>query len=79
MKSLKVLPHMCEQQRQEFDNLMYAADEIGAAATSVNSQGAHGYSLLIEARDKFRSTLQEFMQHVRICVEEEDTPVHHKF
>lgn len=71
-KTFKVLPHMCKQQRQEIDSLLYAADEIGAAATSVIAQGGHGYNLLLEARDKFKETLLEMMQHTRICIEEEE-------
>lgn len=71
-KTFKVLPHMCKQQRQEIDQLLGAADEIGAAATSVIAQGGHGYNLLLEARDKFRSTLNTMMSHTRICIEEDE-------
>lgn len=71
-KTFKVLPHMCNQQKQEVTDLMNAADEIGAAATSVIAQGGHGYNLLLEARDKFRDMLFHVTQHYRICVEEDE-------
>lgn len=72
MKTFKVLPHMCKQQKQEVSDLMTAADDIGAAATSVIAQGGHGYNLLLEARDKFRDMLLHVTQHYRICVEEDE-------
>lgn len=71
-KSFKVLPHMCKQQKREIDELLSAADEIGAAATSVISQGGMGYSLLLESRDKFKNMLLSMMEHTRICIEEEE-------
>ena len=69
MKTFKVLPHMCNQQRHEIDSLLHAADEIGAAAVTA---GAHGYILLVEARTRFREILLEIMQHTRICLEEDE-------
>ena len=71
-KVFKVLPYMCFRQKQEIDELMNAADEIGAAATSVIAQGGHGYNLLLEARDKFRNLLLNMMEHTRVCLEEEE-------
>lgn len=71
-KTFKVLPHMCKQQKKEINDLLDAADEIGAAATSVIAQGGQGYTLLLEARDRFRQTLVEMMEHTRICIEEEE-------
>lgn len=70
-KSFKVLPHMCARQKEDFDALLYAADEIGAAATSVIAQGGQGYNLLLEARDRFRSILSSMTDNYRICIEEE--------
>lgn len=67
-KTLVVLPYMCDQQRQEIDDLMNAADDIGAAATI---QGGHGYNLLLQARERFKEMLDETMGHTRICIEEE--------
>lgn len=71
MKSLKVFPYMCEQQRTDINLLLEVADEIGAAATSVATQGGHGYSSLLEARDKFKKILLESAEHYRVCIEEE--------
>lgn len=53
--------------------MLAAADEIGAAATSVSAQGGQGYDKLVEARDNFRIKLMSFSEHYRIfeSVEEE--------
>lgn len=71
-KTFKVLPHMCNQQKREIDELLNAADEIGAAATSVIAQGGMGYNLLLEARDRFKAQLFTMMDHTRICIEEDE-------
>lgn len=71
-KTFKLLPHMCKLQKQEIDNLLCAADEIGAAATSAIAQGGHGYNLLVEARDNFKNKLLGMMEHTRICLEEDE-------
>ena len=76
-KSFRVLPHMCRRQKEDIDALLYAADEIGAAATSVIAQGGMGYNLLLEARDKFKSLLFQMMEHTRVCLEEEEELVQH--
>lgn len=72
-KSFKVLPAMCKQQRDEIKQLIAAADEIGAAATSVSAQGGQGYERLFEARDRFRSMVMTMAEHYRVCVEEDQT------
>lgn len=54
---------------------MDAADEIGAAATSVIAQGGHGYNLLLEARDRFKRVLMSSASHYRICVEDEEEQI----
>lgn len=71
-KTIKVMPHMCNRQQEDIETLLFAADEIGAAATSVIAQGGMGYNLLLEARDRFKSTLLKMMEHTRVCLEEEE-------
>lgn len=70
-KSFKVLPHMCKQQADEIQQLISAADEIGAAATCVAALGGQGYERLLEARDQFRSILLDASKRYRIFIEEE--------
>lgn len=70
-KTLRVLPHMCALQRKSIEDLLAAADDIGAAATSVVSSGGQGYSQLFHARDDFKALLMSVMQHTRMCIEED--------
>lgn len=69
-KSFRIMPHMCKQQQEEIQQLLTAADEIGAAATSVASQGGMGYEQLIRARDRFKTMLMNATTHYRIIQEE---------
>lgn len=71
-KTLRVLPYMCKQQKEEIQAIMNAADEIGQAATSVLAGSGMGYNQLIEARDRFKQILISASTHYRICVEEEN-------
>lgn len=69
-KTFRVMPRMCSQQQQDVQTLLAAADDIGAAATSV-AQGGMGYSQLIQSRDTFKNTLDTLIKKYRICVEED--------
>jgi hypothetical protein len=70
-KTFRVMPYMCKKQKEDLEQLLAAADDIGAAATSF-SQGGQGYSQLIEARDKFKRTLMSLTTQYRIYQEEEE-------
>lgn len=72
--SFKLKPHMCKQQKDELKQLLVAADEIGAAATSVSSQGGQGYEKLVEARDNFKKLLLSTAEHYRIVETIEEEP-----
>lgn len=69
-KTFRIMPHMCHQQQQDVQTILAAADDIGAAATSV-AQGGMGYSQLIEARDRFKEIVINMNGHYRVCVEED--------
>jgi len=69
--SFTFLPYMCARQKHELEQLLAAADEIGAAATSVASQGGHGYAALCESREKFKTLLMSMAEHYRICIVED--------
>lgn len=71
-KVFKVLPHMCSAQRDFMDRVMVAADSIGAAASSISSNGSQGYESLLEARKRFKEELCEMMENSRVCIEEEE-------
>lgn len=69
-KSFRIMPFMCKQQTEELHQLLAAADDIGAAATMVASQGGMGYEQLIQARDRFKTILLNVTSHSRIFQEE---------
>lgn len=69
-KTFRIMPHMCHQQQQDVQTILAAADDIGAAATSV-AQGGMGYSQLIDARERFKEIVLCMNQHYRVCVEED--------
>ena len=68
-KSFRIMPFMCKQQKEEIDQILSAADDIGAAATSV----AHGmgYEQLIQARERFKTLLMNATSNYRIFKQEE--------
>lgn len=68
MSTLTVYKHMCKAQQEEIADLLQAADDIGAAATSSN---AHGYETLMAARAHFKSLLEAQHEHYRMCIEVE--------
>ena len=39
----------------------------------VATQGGQGYNLLLETRDRFKELLLQTMEHMRICVEEDES------
>ena len=69
-KMIRVMPYMCQQQKDELQYLLTAADDIGEAATSV-AHGGQGYTQLIEARDRFKNLLVSCSTHYRIFEEVE--------
>lgn len=71
MQTLTVFPHMCETQKHEIEELLQAADGIGAAATSVAARGGQGYDTLLEARSHFKNLLESQHKHYRVCIESE--------
>lgn len=67
-KVMTVYPNMCDQQKRDIEQILLAADEIGAAATAV-AHGGHGYSMLLDARDNFRNMVTQMATHY--CLVEE--------
>lgn len=68
--SFTILPHMCPEQKELMRSLTEAADDIGAAATSMVTQGGQGYNALLAAQNHFHSLLLTIMQKTRICISE---------
>jgi len=69
--SFKILPHMCFEQRTAMRELLDAADDIGAAASSMVTQGGQGYSSLIVAQNNFKDLLSKTMAKSRFCIQED--------
>lgn len=62
--SFHIMPLMCTQQKQEIEQLLAAADDIGAAASATHN--GMGYEQLMKSREKFKDLLMEFSSHYRI-------------
>lgn len=58
-KVLKIYPENCSQQTEDYQGLMQAVDDIGAASLALaNSGGAQAYSQFITAREDFQALLK---------------------
>ena len=67
-QTLQIYPCMCEQQRNDLDNILCAIDEFGANTLALANQGPHGYATFIETRDKLRSLVKDTAQNYRLVV-----------
>lgn len=56
---LKIYPQNCPQQAEDYQGLMQAVDDIGAASLALASTGgAQAYSQFITAREDFQALLK---------------------
>lgn len=63
--AIKVHPFGCKQQKLDYDNLMLAADNVGAASLALATNGAQAYSQFIDARDSFKQLLEYTAKNYR--------------
>lgn len=65
MPAIKIHEHWCKQQQDDYDIMMKALDDLGAAAVGFATNGAQGYQQFIEARDNFRCQFKTMAQNYR--------------
>lgn len=63
--AIKVHPYGCTQQKQDYENLMLAADNVGAASLALATNGAQAYTQFIDARDTFKQLLEHTAKNYR--------------
>ena len=69
MKSIKVHEAWCTRQQEDYDMMMNAADDVGAAALALASNGAQAYTQFIQARDNFKQMYRELNNNYRYVEE----------
>lgn len=63
--TLKIYPHNCEQQAEDYEGLMQAVDDIGAASLALANSGAQAYTQFITAREDFKAMLEIMLRKYR--------------
>lgn len=69
MKSIKVHEAWCTRQQEDYDMMMSAADDVGAAALALATNGAQAYTQFIQARDNFKQMYRELNNNYRYVEE----------
>lgn len=69
MKSIKVHEAWCTRQQQDYEIMMSAVDDLGAASLALASNGAQAYTQFIQARDNFKEMYKELNNHYRYVEE----------
>lgn len=62
---MKIHDGWCLRQQQDYDMMMQAVDDLGAAAVSFATNGAQGYQNFIQTRDSFKKMFLDIAQHYR--------------
>lgn len=62
---LKIYPHNCEQQTEDYKGLMQAVDDLGAASLALANSGAQAYAQFISAREDFKAMLELMIRKYR--------------
>lgn len=65
MTVLKIHDTWCEKQQQDYEQMMQAVDDLGAAALGLTTNGAQGYLQFIQARDNFKQMFLDTSKHYR--------------
>ena len=69
MKSIKVHEAWCTRQQEDYEIMMSAVDDLGAASLALASNGAQAYTQFIQARDNFKEMYKELNNHYRYVEE----------
>ena len=65
MKSITIHEPWCAQQQQDFEIMMAAVDDLGAASLALSTQGAQAYSQFVQARDGFKTMFRDMASKYR--------------
>ena len=69
MKSIRVHEAWCTKQQEDYQIMMSAVDDLGAASLALASNGAQAYTQFIQARDNFKEMYKELNSHYRYVEE----------
>lgn len=65
MNSIKIHEAWCKRQQEDYEMMMTAADDVGAAALALATNGAQAYTQFIQARDNFKQMYRELNNNYR--------------
>ena len=65
MEAIKIYEPWCKKQQQDFEELMQAVDDLGAASLALATSGALGYTQFIDSRERFKKTFADMSKHYR--------------
>jgi hypothetical protein len=63
--TFKIHAYWCNKQEQDYNDIMQAVDDIGAASLALATQGAQAYSQFIQARDSFKDKFISMTKNYR--------------
>jgi hypothetical protein len=64
-QAIRIYPHNCTQQQQDFIRLEESVDTLAAASLALASQGAHAYQQFIDARQNFTQLVRAMGKNYR--------------
>ena len=65
MQSITIHEQWCKKQQEDFETMMTAVDDLGAASLALATNGAQGYTQFIQARDNFKQMFSEMSKNYR--------------
>jgi len=65
MQAITIYKQWCKKQQEDFDTIMTAVDDLGAASLALATNGAQGYTQFIQARDNFKQMFSEMSKNYR--------------
>ena len=65
MDSIKIYEPWCKKQQQDFDCLMQAVDDLGAASLALATGTPMSYTQFIDSRERFKNTFLDMAKHYR--------------
>jgi 23S rRNA pseudoU1915 N3-methylase RlmH len=65
MQAIKIHEQWCKKQQEDFQTMMTAVDDLGAASLALATNGAQGYTQFIQARDNFKEMFSEMSKNYR--------------
>jgi 23S rRNA pseudoU1915 N3-methylase RlmH len=65
MQAITIHEQWCKKQQEDFETMMTAVDDLGAASLALATNGAQGYTQFIQARDNFKQMFSEMSKNYR--------------